>query len=61
MEENPHDTFRAMEELLKRWLDGARDREIRRVLELVQAEFHRRGYTLSYEVTRRRPEGRQEA
>ncbi len=56
MGDHPKDSFWAMEELLKRWLDGARDQEIWRVLDLVREELRRRGYELVYEVRPRRPE-----
>jgi hypothetical protein len=49
-----------MESLFKTWLEMARHREILRLLELVREELDRQGYTLRYEVHRRRPEGRRE-
>ncbi len=61
MEDNPRENWKPMESLFRTWLEGARDREVLRLLELVRDELDRRGYTLTYEVKRRRPSGRQEA
>lgn len=38
------DTFGAMEQLIREWMRGARDQEVKRVLLLVRDELHRRGH-----------------
>lgn len=52
MAKHSDDSFRYMESLFRAWLEMARQREILRLLELVEKEFHRRGYRLTYEVNR---------
>lgn len=57
MKGTPEDAFRHMESLFHTWLEGARDREILRLLELFREELGRRGQLLRYQVRQRSEQG----
>lgn len=49
------DSFRYMRKLFNIWLEGARYRDILRLLYLIREELSRRAYTLSYAIHREHP------
>ncbi len=48
----------SVERVFRLWLELSSEAEIRALVRLVQEEFRRRGYSLSYMVERRNVEGR---
>lgn len=52
--EEQGDSLGAFLRLVQTWAEGARDEEIRRLIETLAAELRRRGYQVRCEVTRKR-------